>query len=50
MGERGQGRLAGVQLRLPADLATLEIKIRLWIFQPRPAALFSKRNKSISHI
>ena len=49
VGEGGQGRLAGVQLRLPADLATLEIKIRLWILQPRPAALFSKRTRSISH-
>ena len=48
--EGGQGRLAGMQLRLAADLATLEVKIRLWILQPRPAALFSMRNRSILNL
>ena len=41
VGEGGQGGLAGVQLRLPADLTTLEVEICFRILQPRPAALFS---------
>ena len=41
VGEGGQGGLAGVQLRLPADLTTLEVKICFRILQPRPTALFA---------
>ena len=45
VGEGRQGGLAGVQLRLPADLATLEVKICLRVLKPRPAALFSMRKR-----
>ena len=37
--QRGQRRLARVQLRLAADLATLQVEVRLRVLQPRPTAL-----------
>ena len=37
--QRGQRRLAGVQLRLAADLATLQVEVRLRVLKPRPTAL-----------
>ena len=39
VGQRGQRRLAGVQLRLAADLATLQVEVRLRVLKPRPTAL-----------